>query len=72
MAETPDLQAISIGPYMQTTVDYEQRCASCEQDALTVVTMSVEVDGETRIAGGWALCNGCGATPYPTMETARG
>lgn len=61
------------GPYLQSEAHDYQRCGECGQDLLTVVTMrAVAGDGTSRPAGGWAICQGCGATPHPTMETAHG
>lgn len=62
----------------RNTVDlaatHDHLCPECGQEALTVVTVRLwPISGEQRLAGGWAHCTACDATPHPTLEvTDRG
>ncbi|MFF3096811.1 hypothetical protein [Streptomyces cyaneofuscatus] len=47
-------------------------CSACNEDALNVITVSIETDEGQHPIGGWALCVVCRATPHPTMEADRG
>lgn len=47
-------------------------CPECGELLLTVVTVRVLTAAGPRVAGGWAYCTGCDATPHPVMEVSRG
>ncbi|MGW5925248.1 hypothetical protein ACWF2L_03240 [Streptomyces anulatus] len=47
-------------------------CSACGEEALNLITVSIETGEGQRPIGGWALCLVCRATPHPTMEADRG
>ncbi|MFE9127806.1 hypothetical protein ACFYOF_20765 [Streptomyces sp. NPDC007148] len=59
-------------PAIDTTAEYERPCPACGREALTVTSVRVQLDDAPRLAGGWALCLHCNATPHPVMEDPRG
>ncbi|TFV33200.1 hypothetical protein E4K10_30480 [Streptomyces sp. T1317-0309] len=44
----------------------------CGRETLTVTTVRIQLDDRPHVAGGWALCLHCNATPHPVMEAPRG
>ena len=46
-------------------------CPECGERLLNVVTVRVLTDTGPRLAGGWAYCTSCDATPHPVMEVPR-
>lgn len=53
------------------SADPAHSCPQCGELLLTVVTVRVLTDDGPRVAGGWAYCSGCGATPHPLMAGAN-
>lgn len=59
-------------PAINATAEYERPCPDCGRETLTVTTVRIQLDDRPHVAGGWALCLHCNATPHPVMEESRG
>jgi hypothetical protein len=67
-------QAAADSPYsaIQMLAADPAVCPACGHLALTVVTVYAQLhEGGRARAGGWALCNACGATPHPTLDAPQ-
>lgn len=58
-------------PHITAGADPARRCPECGELLLTVVTVRVLTDSGPRVAGGWAYCSGCDATPHPVMAVSE-
>lgn len=65
------MEAQEARPGINAAATPNQRCPGCGDLALTVVTVRVLTDTGPRVAGGWAYCTACDATPHPVMEDGR-
>jgi hypothetical protein len=70
LLEEQDQAARSHGT--NATADGPVLCPECGERLLTVITVRVLTSAGPRVAGGWAYCTGCDATPHPVMEESRG
>lgn len=59
-------------PGITASADPARRCPQCRELMLTVVRVRVLTDTGPRVAGGWAYCFGCDATPHPLMAEVAG
>jgi hypothetical protein len=63
-------QRAAEGVGMNASADAPRPCPECGELLFTVVTVRVLTAAGPRVAGGWAYCSGCEATPHPVWEEA--